>query len=41
MFKFIKNHFSKKHKKNEIISLFGNKQDAVVQMGGNYCGDVC
>lgn len=41
MLKFLKKLFTKKNNANEIISLFGNKQDAVVQMGGDYCGDVC
>lgn len=41
MFKFLKKLFTKKSTANEIVSLFGNKQDAVVQMGGDYCGDVC
>ena len=41
MFRFLKKLFSKKNNKSEIVSLFGNKQDAIVQMGGNYCGDVC
>lgn len=41
MFKFVKKFFSKKNKKNEIISIFGNKQESIVQMGGNYCSDLC